>query len=66
MSSFTSQNCGAEKYDRIVSRLKVCLSVAAVSFSFPVKLSSSTYCYGENEKSCGAEFAHTAIITFIL
>ena len=32
MSSFTSQNCGAEKYDRIVSGLKVCLSVAAVSY----------------------------------
>lgn len=32
MSSFTSQNCGAEKYDRIVSGLKVCLSIAAVSY----------------------------------
>lgn len=32
MSAFTSQNCGAEKYGRIVSGLKVCLSIAAVSY----------------------------------
>ena len=32
MSAFTSQNCGAKKYDRIVSGLKVCLSIAAVSY----------------------------------
>lgn len=32
MSSFTSQNYGAKKYDRIISGLKVCLSIAAVSY----------------------------------
>jgi len=33
----------------------------ALKLSVPVKLSSSTYCYGENEKSRGAENAHTAL-----
>lgn len=32
MSSFTSQNSGAKRYDRIISGLKVCLSIAAVSY----------------------------------
>ena len=32
MSSFTSQNYGAKKYDRIMSGLKVCLSIAAISY----------------------------------
>lgn len=32
MSSFTGQNYGAKKYDRILSGLKVCLSIAAVTY----------------------------------
>lgn len=32
MSSFTSQNYGAKKYDRIIIGLKVCLFIAAVSY----------------------------------
>ncbi len=32
MSSYTSQNYGAKKYDRIISGLKVCLTIAAVSY----------------------------------
>lgn len=32
MSSFTSQNYGAKKYDRIISGLKICLSIAAISY----------------------------------
>ena len=32
MSAFTSQNYGAKQYDRILSGLKVCLSIAAVSY----------------------------------
>ncbi|MGN0689354.1 MAG: MATE family efflux transporter [Oscillospiraceae bacterium] len=32
MSSFTSQNYGAKKYDRILSGLKVCLSIATISY----------------------------------
>ena len=32
MSAFTSQNYGAKQYDRILSGLKVCLSIAALSY----------------------------------
>lgn len=32
MSSFTSQNYGAKKYDRIMSGLKICISIAAISY----------------------------------
>lgn len=32
MSSFTSQNYGAQKYERIVCGMKVCLSIALVSY----------------------------------
>lgn len=32
MSAFTSQNYGAKKYDRILSGLKICLTIAAVSY----------------------------------
>ena len=32
MSSFTSQNYGAKKYSRILSGLKVCLTIAAISY----------------------------------
>lgn len=32
MSSFTSQNYGAKKYDRIISGLKICMSIALISY----------------------------------